>query len=172
MSLPFVLWTFLSGALCLRAVTHSVHGMRISALCRSVFGAFRIIILLHNDRLLIAFLVRLIYHMLLPHYWKGKGKDVTCGQVWWPILGICAQHLTHPSVHTAVSSEQTHTHCEHTPGAVGSQCCGARGAVGGTVPCSRVSPQSWYWRWRRALVIHSPHLQFLPDLRLEPATFG
>ncbi len=31
----------------------------------------------------------------------------------------------------------------HTPGAVGSRCCGARGAVGGSVPCSRVSPQSW-----------------------------
>ncbi len=36
--------------------------------------------------------------------------------------------------HTAVSSEQTHTHREHTPGAVGShlRCCGARGAVGGS----------------------------------------
>ncbi len=28
-------------------------------------------------------------------------------------------------------------------GAVGSRHCGARGAVGGSVPCSRVSPQSW-----------------------------
>ncbi len=45
-------------------------------------------------------------------------------------------------------SKCTHTHCEHTPGAVGSQCCGTQGAVGGSVPCSRVSPQSWYWRWR------------------------
>ncbi len=26
---------------------------------------------------------------------------MTCGQVWWPILGICALHLTHPSAHTA-----------------------------------------------------------------------
>ncbi len=43
---------------------------------------------------------------------------------------ICALHLTHPS--------------EHTPGEVGSQCCGTQGAVGGSVPCSRVSPQSWY----------------------------
>ncbi len=32
--------------------------------------------------------------------------------------------------------------CTHT-GAAGSQRCGARGAVGGSVPCSRVSPQSW-----------------------------
>ncbi len=37
---------------------------------------------------------------------------------------------------------ETHTHT-HTPGAVGSQRCGVRGAVGGSVPCSRVSLQSW-----------------------------
>ncbi len=40
---------------------------------------------------------------------------------------ICALHLTHPSA--------------HTPGAVGCRGCGVRGAVGGSVPCSRVSPQ-------------------------------
>ncbi len=94
---------------------------------------------------------------------KKIESEVTCGQVWWPILGICALHLTHPSAHTHSS--------EHTPGAVGSQCCGAQGAVGGSVPCSRVSPPSWYWRWKRALDIHSPHRQFLPDLRLKPTTF-
>ncbi len=50
-----------------------------------------------------------------------------------------------------------HTHSsEHTPGAVGSQCCGARGAVGGLVPCSRVSPQSWYWRWRECWLFTPP----------------
>ncbi len=65
-----------------------------------------------------------------------------CGQVWWPILRICALHLTHPSV--------------HTPGAVDSQCCGTRGAVGGSVPCSRVSPQSWYWRWRERSLFTPP----------------
>ncbi len=42
---------------------------------------------------------------------------------------MCSLHLTHPSAHTF--------------GAVGSQHCGARGAVGGLVPCSRVSPRSW-----------------------------
>ncbi len=42
---------------------------------------------------------------------------------------MCYLHLTHPSAHIL--------------GAVGSRCCGARGAVGGSVPCSRVSPQSW-----------------------------
>ncbi len=88
-------------------------------------------------------------------------SDVTYGQVWWPILGICPLHLTHPDyTHTAVN-----THSEHTRN------CGARVAVGGSVPCSRVSPQSWYWWVERALYIHSLHLQFLPDLRLKLTTF-
>ncbi len=67
---------------------------------------------------------------------------------------------THTPHHTHLEQwKHTHTHT-HTPGAVGththtwssghththtwsSQRCGARGAVGGSVPCSRVSPQSW-----------------------------
>ncbi len=58
-------------------------------------------------------------------------------------------------VHTH-SSEHTHTHCEHTPGAVGSHfCCGTRGAVGGSVPCSR-APQLWYWRWRERCTFTPP----------------
>ncbi len=84
---------------------------------------------------------------------------------------MCALHLTHPRVHTpgAVGTHthaHTHTHTDtpgaveththtHTPGAVGthtqththravgSQSCSVRGAVGGSVPCSRVSLQSW-----------------------------
>ncbi len=91
---------------------------------------------------------------------------LTISQFWKCSLGWHKRLVTHtrnscsvfnPSkVHTH-SSE--HTHCEHTPGAVGSHlCCSALGAVGGSVPCSR-APQSWYWRWRkRALVIHYPHL--------------
>ncbi len=58
-------------------------------------------------------------------------SDVTCGQVWLPILWIFALHLTHPKcTHTAVNTHtvnthrhthtHTHTHREHTPGAVGS----------------------------------------------------
>ncbi len=35
-------------------------------------------------------------------------REVTCGQVWRPILGICALHLTNPCAHTQ-SSEHTHT---------------------------------------------------------------
>ncbi len=41
-----------------------------------------------------------------------KWRDVTFGQVWWPILGICALHLTHPTCsYTAVN---THTPWTHT----------------------------------------------------------
>ncbi len=42
---------------------------------------------------------------------------------------ICPLHLNHPSAHTLE--------------AVSSRRCGAREAVGGSVSCSRVSPQSW-----------------------------
>ncbi len=78
---------------------------------------------------------------------------MTYGQVLWPILGICALHLTHPK---CTHTPWTHTHREHTPGAVGSHlCCGARGAVGGSVPCSR-APQSWYWRWRERCTFTPP----------------
>ncbi len=34
-------------------------------------------------------------------------SEVTCGQVWWPIHGISALHLTHLSAHT--HREHTHT---------------------------------------------------------------
>ncbi len=82
------------------------------------------------------------------HCNKGKGgREVVCGQVWWPILGICPLHLTHPSAH---SQQWTHTRSSGQP------CCGARGAVGGSVPCSRVSPQSWYWGWREHLLFTPP----------------
>ncbi len=49
----------------------------------------------------------------------------------------------------------------HTPGAVGSHlCCSARGAVGGSVPCSRATRYG-IEGGERALYIHSPHRQFL-----------
>ncbi len=96
-----------------------------------------------------------VWLLLYQKQVKKVISEVTCGQVWWPILGICALHLTHPSAHTQQWTN-THTHCEHTPGAVRSQCCGARGAVGGSVPCSRVSPQLWYWRWRERWLFTPP----------------
>ncbi len=69
-------------------------------------------------------------------------SEVICGQVWWPILGIFGLHLNNP--------------CAHTTGAVGSQCCGTRGTFGGSVPCSRVSPQAWYWRRRECSIFTPP----------------
>ncbi len=57
---------------------------------------------------------------------------------------------------SAHTQQWTHTHHEHTPGAVGSHlCCGARGAVGGSVSCSR-APQSWYWGWRECCTFTPP----------------
>ncbi len=44
---------------------------------------------------------------------KRKESDVTYSQVWWPILGICALHLTHPTcTHTAVNTHTVNTHME------------------------------------------------------------
>ncbi len=97
---------------------------------------------------------KITYSLNRYFFWISEVKWHTYDQVWWPILGICALHLSHPKcTHTAVN---THTHREHTPGAVGSHlCCGARGAVGGSVPCSR-APQSWYWRWRERCTFTPP----------------
>ncbi len=102
---------------------------------------------------------------------KNEGKERRPSMV-SHTCNLCSALNPSKWTHTAVRSEETHTHthththCEHTPGAVGSQCCGARGAVGGSVPYSRVSPQSWYWRWRECWT-------FTPLLipRLEPMTF-
>ncbi len=69
---------------------------------------------------------------------------------WLDILPSMVTHTQNscsafnPSAHT-----QQWTHLEQWAAIL---CCGA---VGGSVPCSR-TPQSWYWRWKRALYIHSP----------------
>ncbi len=51
---------------------------------------------------------------------------------------MCSLHLTHPSA--------------HTPGAVGSRHCSA---VGGSVPCPMVSPQSWTLPARTGIQTHN-----------------
>ncbi len=88
-----------------------------------------------------------LFHNILIYWEREREREVVCGQVWWPILGICPLHLTHPSAH---SQQWTHTWSSGQP------YFGARGAVGGSVPCSRVSPQSWYWRWREHLLFTPP----------------
>ncbi len=85
--------------------------------------------------------------------WRCSKKEMK-GRDMWPSMvshtwNLCSKFHPSKCTHTAQSSEQTKQ-----------LCCGARGAVGGSVPCSRVSPQSWYY------------LLFLPVPRLEPATFG
>ncbi len=75
-------------------------------------------------------------------------------------------------VHTH-TQQGTYKHREHTPRAGDSHlCCGARGAVEGSVPCSR-APQSWYRGWRESAV-HSltPSPLTIPaGPRLEVTTF-
>ncbi len=68
-------------------------------------------------------------------------SDVTCGQVWWPKLEI--------SAHT---QQWTHTHTQSSGQPFMLPC---RGAVGGSVPCSR-APKSWYWGWRKCWTFTPP----------------
>ncbi len=99
---------------------------------------------------------------------------MTCGQVWLPILGICALQLIHPK-------------CKHTPGAVDTH---TPGAVNTHLEQSAAillwRPES-SWGFgsllkgtsvvvlsvERALYIHSPHLQSLParDLNSQPFNY-
>ncbi len=98
---------------------------------------------------------------------EWKGRDV------WPSMVTHTRNLCSAFNPSKCNNKHTHTppHTENTHPEQWACIlyCGTRGAVGGSVPCSR-APQSWYWG--RALYIHSPHLQFLPNLRLEPMTFG
>ncbi len=78
---------------------------------------------------------------------KKSESDVTYDEVWWPILGICALHLTHPKcTHTAVNTHRSsgQPFMLRRPG-----------SSWGSVPCSR-APQSWYWRWRECSAFTPP----------------
>ncbi len=81
---------------------------------------------------------------------------MTCGQVWRPILGICALHLTHPSA-------RTHTHREHIPGAVGNHIAAAHGEQLGVRCLAQGSHLSRGIEGGESASIHSPHQQFLPE---------
>ncbi len=73
---------------------------------------------------------------------------------------LCSAFNPSKCVHTHA---HTHTHTEQwAANAV------APGEQLG-VPCSRVSPQLWYRRWRERCC-SPPHQQFLQDLRFEPTT--
>ncbi len=78
----------------------------------------------------------------LTHTWSSRHTHTHTHTHTW------SSGNTHTHTHTHTwSSGHTHTHTwssghTHTH-TWSSQRCGARGAVGGSVPCSRVSPQSW-----------------------------
>ncbi len=92
--------------------------------------------------------------ILLIHFNKNTHKLFTafCHSVWWKWSDVWPSVLTHTQILCSAFNlaKCTHTHREHTPGAVRSQCCGARGAVGASVPCSR------YWRWRERWLFTPP----------------
>ncbi len=69
---------------------------------------------------------------------------------------LCSAFNPSKCTHTQqwVVNKQTNTHTEQWPAIL---CCGARGAVGGSVLCSRVSPQSWYWEWRERWLFTPPN---------------
>ncbi len=94
-------------------------------------------------------------------------SDVTCGQMWWPMLGIVCSAFNPSEVHTHTAvNTHTHTPWTHTRSSGQPIMLWRPGAVGGSVPCSR-APQSGYWRWReRSLPPTIP-----AGSRLEPATF-
>ncbi len=62
-------------------------------------------------------------------------------------------YLSHTSM-SIMRSEMCSLHLTHPSGAVGSRRCGARGAVWGSVPCSR-APQSWTLPARAGIRTHN-----------------
>ncbi len=100
---------------------------------------------------------------------NNNNNNVMYCQVWWPILEISPLHLTHPSAHTqqwVVNTHTVNTHPEQWAAiapAPGEQ-LGFGALLKGT--------SGMVLKVERVLFIHNPHLQSLPDLRFEPATFG
>ncbi len=90
-----------------------------------------------------------------PGCCKRCESDVTYGQEWWPVLGICALHLSHPKC--------THTHIVNThpeqwaaiyaavPGEqLGVRCLAqghlSRGIEGGESAVHSLPPSSWLYQ--------------------------
>ncbi len=90
---------------------------------------------------------------------RRKWRDVTYGQVWWPILGICALHLTHPTcTHTAVNTHTPWTHTRSSGQPFMLRRPGSSWGFGALLKGTSVV----VLRVESVLYIHSPHLQFLP----------
>ncbi len=100
---------------------------------------------------------------------KWKWSD-TAKYVWWPILVICALHLTHQKcTHTVVNTHTMNTHPEQWQPFM----LRLPGSSWGSVPCSRVSPKSWYWRWRERCTFTPPTYNSCrcPDILSYPSDF-
>ncbi len=95
------------------------------------------------------------------------GQDVTCGQVWCPILGICALHLTHPSAHTQQWEVNKHTHTRCS----GQSMLRRPGSSWGFSALLKGLTSVVVLRVERELYIHSPPPTIPAGPRLEPATF-
>ncbi len=82
---------------------------------------------------------------------------------------LCSAFNPMKCTHTAVN---THIHCEHSPGAVGSHIAAAPGEQLGVRCLAQGSDLTrGIEGGREHWFIHSPNRQILPDLRLKPATF-
>ncbi len=101
-----------------------------------------------------------IYWIRIFEFWSDVWPSMLTQ---WPILGICALHLTHPSAHT----HTVNTHREQWA-------ANARrpGSSWGFDALLKGLTSVVVLKVERTLVIHSPHWQFLPDPRLEPTTSG
>ncbi len=115
-----------------------------------------------------------IEYVILP----GILPEVRSEEKWsgvWPSMvthtrNLCSAFNPSKCTHTAVRSEQTHTNCEHKPGAANAVAPGAQLGVRCLAQGSHLS--RGIEGGESAGYSINPHRQFLPDLRLEPATFG
>ncbi len=83
-----------------------------------------------------------------------------------------ALFVTYTIIQSIMRSEMCSLHLTHPSGAVGSRHCSAQGAVGGSVPCSRVSPQSWTLPARARIRTHNLGLPRVSSPMLYPLGHG
>ncbi len=87
------------------------------------------------------------------HIYVKVNVKVTCGQVWWPILRICALHLSHPQcTHTAVNTHTPWTHNRSSGQPFMLRCLGSIWGFSALLKGTSVV----VLRVERVLYIHSP----------------
>ncbi len=80
---------------------------------------------------------------------KGKGRGKGSGV--WPSMVTHTRNLSSAFNPSKCTLTAVNTHPEQWAAILRRP-----GSSGGSVPCSRVSPQSWYWRWREHLLFTPP----------------